>query len=734
MAEPRPATDAPRRPRAHPVAVGVFAALVVLVELWPYSGVISPGLWSYVAVVVVIVVAGSGILARLLLRTARAGIRRPVTLLAQLVAVSIACTLLLAGETTVFGLFPTETTVRLVGARLSQSVTEVMTGTAPVPASLPLATLVGLAFAVVAILIDQLFALRQVILTVVLATVVGVMPMIISFGAVNIAWFLLHSVTVLLLFRHAARHDRRAPRESSYIAAASVGAAAIVVALVISPGLPVVVATMPGTGPALTVNADLRLGEDLRRPQNVEVMTLVTSAAQPPYLRIASLSRFDGEVWRPDRGPRQALDAGFGPDDWGDGIEAVEHEVSIRVTGVSSARLPVPYAAERIDGARDGWEAMPVNRTVVSRTADAAGEDYTVTTATATPTLEQIRASSARGVDREEQPTEDLPAIIAETAREVTAQAFSDYDRLIALQDWFRTEFSYSLDAPVDEGFDGTGADAVETFLQERTGYCIHFAGAFALMAQTMDMPVRIIVGYLPGTSTDEKRGDDTVYSITSDQLHAWPEVFFQGIGWVAFEPTATLGVPTAFVAAESEGGSGEAPEAPTPTTGPSTGPTAGATDLDDPRADEPGGGDSLRTLDPTPVLLTVSGVLILLLLPAVVRLLLRAVRFGRARSGDAMAAWRELTATMTDLGLATPDAQTARMRAAELTEERGVPAGDLSVLVQAVERTSYASAASGAGDLASALRQALARLTASVDGRRRVAARLLPGSLFRRG
>ncbi|MFX7090865.1 transglutaminase-like domain-containing protein, partial [Acinetobacter baumannii] len=42
--------------------------------------------------------------------------------------------------------------------------------------------------------------------------------------------------------------------------------------------------------------------------------------------------------------------------------------------------------------------------------------------------------------------------------------------------------------------------DAVARFLQERTGYCVHFASAFAVMARTLDMPSRIVVGYLPGT------------------------------------------------------------------------------------------------------------------------------------------------------------------------------------------------------------------------------------------
>src|SRR5690606_37757108 len=170
-----------------------------------------------------------------------------------------------------------------------------------------------------------------------------------------------------------------------------------------------------------------------------------------------------------------------------------ETDVSIKVLGVSSDRLPLPYAPERVSGMNGVWSALQENRTAVSGSSDAAGADYTVQAATPVPTLEQIRASSASGADVTELPA-NLPPIINRLAREVTSDADTDYDRLIALQDWFRNEFTYSLDAPVEEGFDGTGADAVATFLEKRTGYCIHFAGAFALMADTLGMPVRIVV------------------------------------------------------------------------------------------------------------------------------------------------------------------------------------------------------------------------------------------------
>lgn len=719
-----------RRRPLPPVAAGALAATATLVALWAYTGVVRPGLWTFVCTTFIVIVTGSGILLRRALAHRRPRLRDPLVMLVQVAAVGLAGTVMLAGETTRFGVLPTGTSFRLIGARLAQSVEEIATGVAPIPGTLPMATALGLTFAIVAILVDQLVGSRLIVLAVLLTSLVGVMPMLISFGSVNIAWFLLQSVMILLLLRFGARHDAHAPKGVSVPVATSAGAVAVAVTLVLAPMLPMASA-LPGTGPMLTVNADLRLGDDLRRPEGIEALTLVTSAAVPPYLRMATLSRFDGDVWRPDRGDRVPLRAGFGKREWGEDIRTEESQVSVRVLGVSSNRLPVPYAPVRLSGVDGVWSAVPENRTVVSRTSDAAGADYTVNAVTPVPTREQIRASRAAGAAEPDLP-EDLPPIIADLAREVTSVAETDYDRLVSLQNWFRDEFSYSLDAPVDEGFDGTGADAVATFLEKRTGYCIHFAGAFALMASSLGMPVRIVIGYLPGNETDQRRGDDVVYSVTSDQLHSWPEVHFEGIGWVPFEPTATLGVPTAFAPASSDSGAGGGADAPEPTAAPTTGPSTAPTDSDglenDPGA---GGAVPLQRLDPTPVMLTVLGVVVLLLLPLTVRGVRRAVRVGRARSGDAVAAWRELSDTLLDLGLAAPEAQTARARADALAMTHGADPAALAPLVRAVEYASYAPTTPDAGNLANPLQIVIAQLAASVDARRRLTARMLPASLF---
>lgn len=737
---PRPAAvPTGTRPRWHRdreepagiLALGALAALAALTALWPFTSVIAPGVWSFVVTLVVVAVIGAGMLVRHLLRDRPATVVGLVALLAQLLVAVGLLTLLLAGDTAVAGVVPTSDTLTLFQALGSAAVQEIVFGSAPLEASPGLAAALGAGFALVAILLDHLLAHRAAVLATVLLGAVGAVPMIVTLGPPNVAWFAIAAVVALLLFRVTARRHPESPRRASAGVAVSVGAAAIATTLLVTPLLPVA-SSIAGTGVGVTVDASLRLGDDLRQPSPVEVLTVATEADTAPYLRLTTLSRFDGRVWQPDRGDLQSQADGFGDAEWSEDVTAAEQTTSIRVLRMSSSWLPVPYPATDVQGLSAAWRVSPENRTLFSRRADAVGNDYTVTSLRVTPTLEQIRATEAappRETDEDEEV--ELPAIIPELAAEVTADEETDYDRLVALQDWFRSQFEYSLETPVDEGFDGTGADAVARFLEERSGYCVHFAGSFALMAESLGMQVRIVVGYLPGSPTDEKRGDESIFSVSSDQLHSWPEVLFPGIGWVPFEPTASLGVPTAFRAGTTGGGSSSGPATPAPTTAPQTEETSGP-EVDRRDADA-GSTDSgeLRRLDPTPVLLTTLGVVIVLLLPAVVRLLERRLRMRRAAHGDAAAAWAELRDTLIDLRIPVSDAESPRIRAAGLVREAGADEAALGRLVTAVERANYARTSAAADDLAVPLRAVLVSLRAHVAGGTRAEALLLPRSLY---
>ena len=708
---------------------GTLAAVAAFVALWPYTSVIEPGAWSLSVTIIVIAMALTGIGLRTALQHRASWMREAVTFLAQIAVAMGVITMLVAGDSAFFGVVPTPTTWSIFGSLSARAWEEVAFGTAPLDATPGLQLVLSAGFALVAITLDQLIAHRSALLAILLTGVIGAVPMIVTAGGANVVWFVMLGVLTLVLFQYTARQHPQAPTRSSASITAGIGVAALAATVILAPGVPIS-ASWAGAGAGVTVNASLRLGDDLRRPTPVEVMTVAAEGEIAPYLRLATLSRFDGRIWHPDESELQPQTEGFGDPEWSDAIETEDQLTSVRIIRMSSSWLPVPYPATRIRGVPSAWQVMPANRTVVSETSDAVGNDYTVSSVAVTPTLEQIRAASAAASTPAGNDV-DLPPVIGALATEVTAAASSDYDRLIALQNWFRSDFTYSLDTPVEEGFDGTGAEAVADFLEARSGYCVHFAGAFALMAQELGMQVRIVVGYLPGVLTDQERGDESVFSVSSDQLHSWPEVFFQGVGWVPFEPTASLGVPTRFLPGANTGTGTGTPTAPAPTTEPGAAPTSGP-ELERGDAEEDAGAAGpLRRLDPTPIALGVAGAVLIVLLPALIRRARRAVRLRRARAGDAMAAWSELRDTLLDLRLPVSDADTPRVRGADLARERRVDDDAMRRVTDAVEQANYARTAADAGDLATPLTEILSDLHRSVDRRMRVIAVLAPRSLI---
>ena len=510
---------------------------------------------------------------------------------------------------------------------------------------------------------------------------------------------------------------------------ATVGAVAVAASALLAPQMPVLAGTL-GPSAQVILNPTLSLGNDLRQPQRYDVISLATEATRAPYLRIATLSRFDGATWLTDEAETQPLARGFG-----DGALPAEYATrttSIRIQNVVGTWLPTPYAALAVAGLDERWQAMPDNRTIISESTQASDQDYTVTAAVIEPTREQLTAVSAVSPLGDEYlalPAE-TPETVREHAREVTAELSSDYDRLLALQTWFRRTFTYSLTAPVEQGFDGSGAEAVGRFLEVRSGYCVHFASAFAMMARALEMPSRIVVGFLPGVPTGQKRGDENLFSVSSAQLHAWPEVYFDQWGWIPFEPTATLGTPTDFPpAAEGETGA----EGPDPTESPSAAPTT-APSTDPSEGPEIAPPDDAGALTPpaarvwqsaAPIALAVLIALAVALCPLVVRRWQRARRLARADRGDAAAVWADWEDTLVDLGIAVADADTPRLRAA-----RSPAAPTAIALGAAVERARYAASAAPA-NLGALLRRLIAELTAAAPPLARWRALLVPRSLM---
>ena len=375
-----------------------------------------------------------------------------------------------------------------------------------------------------------------------------------------------------------------------------------------------------GSSSRRTISPLVEIRERLISRTGVELFTVRSKA--PSYWRLTSLENFDGNIWssRGNYSPaRGALPTGISTRAR---QERVVQDFDIRA--LSGIWLPAAYRPRLLDGAK-GVSFDSDSSSLLTDAESVEGLTYSVESALPRLTAEQLRPATAplpRQVARNYLALpEEFPSSVRRLARERTRAdpamcdrlgctpeetrtgVLSPYHQARALQDWFRSSFTYTEDAP-----DGHSTSAIEHFLfVSRAGYCEQFAGSFAAMARSLGMPARVAVGFTPGAL----RPDGT-YHVTDRQAHAWPEVYLAGFGWVTFEPTPGrappggsdyTGIPDPAVPAGTD------PAAPTASTvAPTTVPAAdGVTATTEPREEtaEPPAADSDRSSWPVPGPLT---------------------------------------------------------------------------------------------------------------------------------
>ncbi len=126
---------------------------------------------------------------------------------------------------------------------------------------------------------------------------------------------------------------------------------------------------------------------------------------------------------------------------------------------------------------------------------------------------------------------------VQEYLQEITGEAAAPYTRLLAIEQelagYVYTDHPGKLPGKVDS------AEAFLDYflLESKQGYCSYFATAFVLLAQAEGLPARYVEGFC--VPTNPRVSETIVYS---NMAHAWPEVYFEGIGWIPFEPTPGYG------------------------------------------------------------------------------------------------------------------------------------------------------------------------------------------------
>ncbi|MFJ9519684.1 DUF3488 and DUF4129 domain-containing transglutaminase family protein [Kitasatospora sp. NPDC101801] len=751
----------------------LYSALATTLVTLCLIPLVRPSGWIGEAFVMIAAVGAAGAALR------RLSVARVLQAVLQLLAALYVLLLLTVQSAMDFAVLPGPRALDAVGSLIAAGTKDVQQYTIPAPDSDGITLILVGSVTLIAVLVDALaVTFRKAALAgLPLLTLYSVGT---GIGAPDAAWlwFLLAALGYLLLL-NAEGQDRLSRWGRVFHGSSQDGSGGLsqsghrigLLALAVAVALPLLVPYTDlglidrgdgdglgnGTGRQVTsLNPVVALTANLNRRDNVEMLRYSTDSPQGNqlYLRIGALDSFDGVQWKFSEQHLQPIPNPMpAPQGLGQDVSAEQFQTSVKISDkLSTEWLPMPYPASSVS-VRGDWRYEPSTRSLVGdRGQKSDGLAYDVTSLGVEPGPAQLRNAGPAPTDFAKRYTalpETLPPVVAETARRVVAGKNNPYDQAVALQTWFTSnEFTYSLTPNA-----GTGNEAITTFLQNKTGFCVHFAATMAAMARSLGIPARVAIGFAPGS--DQGRGN---FIVRSQDYHAWPELYFPGSGWLRFEPTPTRGsspgytaekvtqpttAPTAQPSASAGTGASAAPSASSTCTG--------AQQRQDACADE--NAAVYQAAEPLPWwlgwpaltgLLAILVVLALLATPMLWRIGQRRRRLGGGRhlagspeltDQQVLAAWEELLDTAWDLGIPPDDSRTPRGTAHRIAEagRLDAPASAAAGRVAlATERVLYARTAAPELPLGPDVRTATEGLRAAAGRRDRARAVLLPASAAR--
>jgi transglutaminase-like putative cysteine protease len=765
---------------------GLSAAAATLLATAPLAAIYEEWGWLVHCVVVVIAIASAALLARAL--------RTPlwVQIAAMAGALVMALTWLYPSGQEIVRFLPGAATVEHFGALLGQLPSDIREHSTPVPTLTPLLLVTAAGVGLVAILVDVFVAgLRRPALAGLPMLAIYSVPVAVSFDSVPVLLFAIGAVGYLWLLasdniERVRRFGRRFTGEGREVAtwAPSPLAAAgrrlavvgVVAAVVLPLGLPGMTNGLidrfgpglgggsgSGSGGSGQMNLFAELHGQLNLDETVDLLRITTDDPAPFYLRVATADQITETGFEPSAPIGRPV--GEAPQDLpaaGPGVSYHRHQAEVELTD-AFAMFMVPVYPELVSlsGLGTSWR-FDANQQVVYSNRSAA-TDLTYRFDYARPEYDPDALRNVRPLHSEHEIRQryaEVPEVpeVRALLDQVVNPSGSPYDQVRDILGFFSQDngFTYDLETGPE-----TDAPAIVDFLEHRVGYCVQYAAAMTWLVRSMDIPARVAFGFTRGSGS----GDTRV--LTNRNMHAWTEVYFEGFGWVPFDPTPGSRVvgsastewapsPDAPPDSESPGdaldpgeGSGDLPD---------VGPGAG----DDPFPDEdPDFGPALTQPGsnwPWWVLAGTLLALVLLTLPAFQRLALRRRRLsyrpdsaltappgpGTVGSADltaaarrgAHAAWDELVDTMVDLQMPLDLSETPRTTARRLAEHLVADpdaSRAVSLLGQAEERARYARNPHVSTGLHATVRTARRALFRQVTPRRRVRAVVLPPSTLLR-
>jgi transglutaminase-like putative cysteine protease len=321
--------------------------------------------------------------------------------------------------------------------------------------------------------------------------------------------------------------------------------------------------TVPGPGANVTRITGLALVDHLLATEIAESHVVIFKAKSPvtTYWQVGTLSSFGSSTWRPTAVVSRALTGSAHaaaatlrtttlP------APAPQHTFTAKVAIADfvSRLLPAPPTTTAVHGLVGA--AVVGQEGVLASAASTVGTRYTVRAGYDTAVAAdapQLASSDPRLKRYLALPSE--PSVVSQLAHQAVGTATTPGAQAQALVNWFRSgRFRYTLSPPATHGSN----PLVQFLTVTKAGFCEQFAGAYGVLARTLGIPTRLVVGFTPG-----RAGPGHSFTVTGANAHVWPQVYLgPEAGWVSVEPT-----PDTPAAAGVLGVGGVVPAQPTPTT-----------------------------------------------------------------------------------------------------------------------------------------------------------------------
>jgi transglutaminase-like putative cysteine protease len=309
----------------------------------------------------------------------------------------------------------------------------------------------------------------------------------------------------------------------------------------------------------------------LNFPRKKTVVLKIKAPSRPQYWRAATLDDVVGGRWIEDLALEQQKSGDLGEPGLVPRHRSSLVEQQVQVESLADTHLVAASVPVRVDAQKLGLVSYDPAGAVLLQRGLRRGDTYTAWSYEPEPTPQELARSKPRypqlikdqkkylAVERQVfvqpfgtpgrrafidylftrsvyAPRIDAYRPLYDRAEEIAGDAKSPYAAAVALESWFRRgDFVYDTHPAKPPA----GVPPLVDFVRRtQAGYCQHFAGAMALMLRYLGVPSRVAAGFSSGQFDQ----DNGVWTVTDHDAHEWVEAWFQGWGWVPFDPTPSRG------------------------------------------------------------------------------------------------------------------------------------------------------------------------------------------------